>query len=178
MRTVKRCNVRLSDGRTAILDTCELFPGEFETMLLDSKTEEEITSATAKTEAEALRDFSRIRTRYNVPELSGRYAALASALESAKESGLEAGESLGNDWGTCNFDAPAVVLPRWSQKMVEAAAKKAGIGCFKWREMGAGCYVFPLRFGYQGNANTAAAEAAAESLKAAGYEAFVYYQMD
>lgn len=135
MKTVKRCNVRLSDGRTAILDTCELFPGEFETMLLDSKTDEEITSATAKTEAEAMRDFARIRTRYNVPDLSGKYAAFASALE---------------------------------------AAKKAGIGCFKWREMGVGCYVFPLRFGYQGNANTAAAEAAAESLKAAGYEAFAY----
>lgn len=178
MRTVKRCNVRLSDGRSAILDTCELFPGEFETMLLDPQTDEEITSATAKTETDALRDFSRIRTRYNAPELSGRYAALASALAAARDSGMEAGEALGNDWGTCNFDAPAVSLPRWSQKLVEAAAKKAGVGCFKWRGMGAGCYVFPLRFGYQGNANTAAAEAASNSLKASGFEAFVYYQMD
>lgn len=35
MRQIKTSEIRLADGRRAILDTCEIFPGEFETMLLD-----------------------------------------------------------------------------------------------------------------------------------------------
>lgn len=102
----------------------------------------------------------------NIPPLPSMYptAISATAWADMKRAELE--------------HAPAVFLPRWNRQQVEAAAEAAGVGCFKWNSMGGGCYVFPLRFGYQGNANTAAAEAAANSLKSAGYEAFVYYQMD
>lgn len=178
MRTIQSAHIRLKNNRRAVLDTCEVFPGEFETMLLYPGSGDEITSAKAATKAEALADFDRIRRQYEAPGPSGRYAALAEALKAARDTGEQAAEALGDDWGTCNMDAPAVCLPRWNRKQVEAAAEAAGVGCFKWHSMGGGCYVFPLRFGYQGNANTAAAEAARDSLKAAGYDALVYYQID
>lgn len=147
MRTIKTEQIWLRNNRRAILDTCELYPGEFETMLLSPDSGDEIASAKAATEAEALSDFDRIRRQYEAPGPSGQYAALAEALKAARDTG-------------------------------EQAAEAAGVGCFKWHSMGGGCYVFPLRFGYQGNANTAAAEAARDSLKAAGYDALVYYQID
>lgn len=174
MRTIQSAHIRLRNSRRAVLDTCEVFPGEFETMLLYPGSGDEIASAKAATKAEALADFDRIRRQYEATGPSGRYAALAEALKAARDTGEQAAEALGDDWGTCNMDAPAVCLPRWNRQQVEAA----GVGCFKWHSMGGGCYVFPLRFGYQGNANTAAAEAARDSLKAAGYDALVYYQID
>lgn len=178
MRTIKNQKIRLSNGRWAVLDVSELFPGEFETMLLYPGSGDEISSAKAATEAEALADFDLMRRQYEALGPSGRYAVLAEALKAARNAGEQAAEAQGDDWGTCNMDAPAVFLPRWNRQQVEAAAEAAGVGCFKWNSMGGGCYVFPLRFGYQGNANTAAAEAARDSLKAAGYDALIYYQID
>ena len=177
MKTIKHERLHLQNGRRVILDTCELTPGKFETMLLLESSGEEIDSAIASTEEQALLDFDRIKAKHMASELSGKYAALAEALKAAKAAGKLSAESLGDDGGTCNMDAPAVVLPRFQRSKVEAAAQAAGVGCFHWREMGP-CYVFPLRLGYQGFANTAAAESAAASLKAAGHETLVYYQMD
>lgn len=132
MRTIKNEKIRLSNGRWAVLDASELFPGEFETMLLYPGSGEEITSAKASTEAQAI----------------------------------------------CNFDAPALYLPRWNQQQVKAEADAAGVGCFKWQFMGGGVYVFSLRLGYQGNANTEAAEEALDCLIDAGYNGRTYYEID
>lgn len=178
MRTIKNEKIRLSNGRWAVLDASELFPGEFETMLLYPGSGEEITSAKASTEAQAICDFDRIRKEYAGPELTGKYAKLSKALKAAREAGKRAAEALGNDGGACNFDAPALYLPRWNQQQVKAAAEAAGVGCFKWQFMGGGVYVFPLRLGYQGNANTAAAEEALDCLIDAGYNGRTYYEID
>lgn len=51
MNTIKHTEYK-HNGRRVILDTCELAPGKYETMLLYPNGEE-ITSRTARTEADA-----------------------------------------------------------------------------------------------------------------------------
>lgn len=65
-----------------------------------------------------------------------------------------------------------------SLKRAAAAARAAGLGCYTWKLYREKLFVFPLRIGGQANSRTRAAEAAAESLKADGYNATMYYQMD
>ncbi len=106
--------------------------------------------------------------------LTGKYAKLRDDLIKARESGLKRA-AVSDDGGTCNFDSPAIKLPRWQVAKVKQAAAEAGCGCFVWFS---GVYVFVLRCDGQANKVTAAAEAAEKALKNAGYDAFVYYQAD
>ena len=107
-----------------------------------------------------------------------KYEALTEALKKAVAAGQEAIDRNPEDGGTCNFDAPAIALPRWKEEEVKAAARAAGVGCFTWKFYPEKLFVFPLRIGGQGNSRTRAAEAAERSLKADGYNATMYYQMD
>ena len=109
---------------------------------------------------------------------TAKYERLTEALRRAKPAAELAVAENPEDGGTCNFDSPAIFLPRWNAKRVEEAAKKAGCGCFKWDCYGAKYFVFLLRVGGQGNSRTLAAETAKDSLAAEGYHASVYYQMD
>lgn len=109
---------------------------------------------------------------------TAKYERLTEALRRAITAAELAVAENPEDGGTCNFDSPALLLPRWNEKRVEEAAKKAGRGCFKWDCCGAKYFVFPLRVGGQGNSRTLAAETAKDSLAAEGYHANVYYQMD
>ena len=109
----------------------------------------------------------------NTP-LTGKYAQLRDGLIKARKAGLERA-AVSDDGGTCNFDSPAIKLPRWQVAKVKQAAAEAGCGCFVWFS---GFYVFPLCCGGQANKVTAAAEAAEKALKNAGYDASVYYQAD
>ena len=108
-----------------------------------------------------------------------KYEKLTAALAKAKLAAISAVAENPEDGGTCNFDSPYIVLNRWPESRVKEAAEKAGCGCFKWggyrKET---IYVFPVRVGGQGNSRTRAAEAAWKSLKADGYRAGVYCQMD
>ena len=107
-----------------------------------------------------------------------KYEALSEALKRATAAALEAVARDPEDGGTCNFDAPAIALPRWNEAKVKAAAEAAGTGCYSWKLFGEKLFVFPIRAGGQGNSRTRAAEAAERSLKADGYNATMYYQMD
>lgn len=175
MKTIKHAEIRLSNGQIAILDTAEIHPGTYETMLM-YRNGTEITSATTTSEAQAVADFDHLRKQYESTALTGKYAKLADDLRKAAAAGISAGKCLGNDGGTCNFDSPEILLPRWRESLVMEAAKAAGVGCFRCPYTGA--YVFPLRAGFQGNANTEAAETARDVLIDAGYNASVYYQVD
>lgn len=62
MNTIKHTEYK-HNGRRVILDTCELAPGKYETMLLYPNGEE-ITSRTARTEADAIADFNDLLTAY------------------------------------------------------------------------------------------------------------------
>lgn len=169
--------IRLADGRTMTLSAAQISENEYEVMLLDPESGDEVDVAKAGTEAEALSHFKRLREFYHVPEPKGRYKKLAEDLAAALAYGLE--RKGDDDGGTCNFDAPSLHLPGWERKKVEAAAKTAGLGCFVWNLWGSKHYVFSIREGVgQGLTRTKAAEAMAECLKGLGYEAMTYCQAD
>ena len=169
--------IRLADGRVLTLSAACIGPGKYEVMLLDPESGDEVDVAQAGTEAEALSHFKRLREFYHVPEPKGRYKKLAEDLAAALAYGLE--RKGDDDGGTSNFDAPALSLPKWEKKKVEAAAKTAGLGCFVWNLWGSKLYVFSIREGGgQGLTRTKAAEAMAECLKGLGYEAMTYCQAD
>lgn len=175
-RQIKTANITLADGRIAILSTAELSVGEYETMLASPDFETEYKVLRNTSEGGALADFRKLLKTYHVAPLSGKYAKLAEDLRKAAAAGYAAAER-SDDGGSCNFDAASIRLNGWIRAKVEQAAREAGVGCFVWNLWGSKSYVFPLRCG-QGNARTAGAEAMSKHLKAAGYEASMYYQMD
>lgn len=171
--------IQLSNGRIYTLDAARIGTNEYEVMLFNPKTGEEVDSATASTEADAILQFDRLKKLYHHPEpiLKGRYKKLAEDLKEALAYGLEHKGT--DDGGTSNFDAPSLHLPGWERKKVEAAAKAAGLGCFVWNLWGSKSYVFPIREGVgQGMTRTKAAEAMQEFLKVRGYDGTTYCQAD
>lgn len=176
-RQIKQANITMADGSTAILSTAEVEPGHFETMLATPDFGHEYKVLRTHSEAQAISDFNHLRKTYHVAPLTGKYAVLADALKKAAADGLRAADGV-DDGGTCNFDAATLDLKGWTEAKVKEAAKAAGVGCFVWNLWGSKRYVFPLHLGGQANARTVAAEAMRNSLKAAGYEAGMYYQAD
>ncbi len=176
--------IRLNNGRIYTLDAAKIGTNEYEVMLFNPKTGDEVDSATATTEADAILQFERLRKKYHHPKegqaevvLKGRYKKLAEDLKEALAYGLEHKGT--DDGGTSNFDAPSLHLPGWERKKVEAAAKAAGLECFIWNLWGSKSYVFPIREGVgQGYTRTKAAEAMQEFLKRRGYDGTTYCQAD
>lgn len=169
--------IRLADGRTMTLSAAQISENEYEVMLFDPGSGEEVASRQTNDRDEALQEFRHMRDRFHVPELKGRYKKLAEDLTAALAYGLE--RKGDDDGGTSNFDAPALSLPGWEKKKVEAAAKTAGLGCFVWNLWGSKSYVFSIRGGVgQGLTRTRAAEAMREYLANLGYDATTYCQAD
>ena len=166
-------HIRLADGRSATLSAAQLSDVKYETMLLlNDGSGEEVTSYQSTSADNAVYFFNEIKNTYHVPELTGKYN---DDLKAALAYGLE---HTGDDGGTCNFDAPALFLTDWKKKLVEAAARTAGVGCFEWEFLNSKAYVFSVRGAGQGYTRTKAAEAMSHYLKEQGYETMVYYQMD
>lgn len=177
--------IRLKNGRIYTLDAAKIGTSEYEVMLFNPRTGEEVDSAKASTEADAILQFDRLKRLYHhpapaadaTPALKGRYKKLAEDLKDALAYGLE--RKGDDDGGTSNCDAPSIHLPGWEKKKVEAAAKAAGLGCFVWNLWGCKSYVFSIREGVgQGMTRTKAAEAMSERLKALGYDSMTYCQAD
>ena len=82
------------------------------------------------------------------------------------------------DGGTCNFDTPQLILTGWRESEIKEAFDAAGLRCYIQKS--GKSYVVDVIgcTNGQGDLRTEMAEAARESLKADGYEAYVYYQMD
>nr|WP_325297189.1 hypothetical protein [uncultured Dysosmobacter sp.] len=170
-------NVRLADGRRALLSAARISADTYEVMLLAYPNSEEVDSHQCATAEEATAWFRRMRSYYHVPELNGRYKDLADHLADALAYGLE--RKGDDDGGTCNFDALALKLDGWQQNKVEAAAKAAGLGCFVWKLWKHRLYVFPIQSGVgQGYTRTKAAEAMEQRMKELGYISALYCQMD
>ncbi len=174
-------------GRRVILDTAELSPSNYETMLMTPGGYVEIASMSATTEAEALRHFAAIRAAYppDKPKakrapgaLTGRYAKLRDDLKKALDAGRAAEDANPEDGGTCNFDSAALSLPRWTAEKVKQAAKEAGTGCFIWNCYGSKLFVFGPDSRAQGNARSRNAKAMTAALRSMGYDAMDYCQMD
>lgn len=166
------------NNRPAIIDAAEIVPGLYEVMAMYNNGAE-IASRTTNSADKAARIFSEMCRDLDVPALlTGKYAKLRDDIRAALNAGRAAEDADPEDGGTCNFDAAAVKLPRWCSEKVIQAAKEAGTSCSKWSYYGSGYYVINPDTRAQANARSRNAEAVTAALKAAGYDAFDYAQID
>ena len=105
-----------------------------------------------------------------------KYAQLASDLTAAVAAARAAAP--GPDGGTCNFDSLMLSLPRWDAAKIEEAAKTAGIRAFDSTFCRRKVWVFTVPCGGQAEKYTRQAEAMCKTMKAAGYDAHVWYRLD
>lgn len=180
MNTIKHTEYKYN-GRRVILDTCELAPGKYETMLLYPNGHE-IDCRTARTEADAIADFDKLLTAYPADTkpaapkpLTGKYAKLRDDLIKAHAIALDAAAQV-EDGGTCNFDAPSLLLPRWQSAKVKQACEEAGGDYFRWGYSKR--YVICLRLPGQANKRETAAKSMTKALTAMGYDALTYCAID
>lgn len=167
-------------GRRVILDAAEIFPGEYETMILRASDGEEIDSKTTRNKADAIAAFDAFRKAYppDGEALTGRYAKLRDDLRKALAAGVAAEEEDPEDGGTCNLDSAAIYLPRWNARKVQQAAKEAGTRCSDWNLFGQKHFVFFPITHAQANARSRNAEAVTKSLQSMGYDAIDYCHID
>lgn len=180
MNTIKHTEYTYNNRRV-ILDACELTPGKYETMLLYPNGHE-IAYRTARTEADAIADFDELLTAYPADTkpaapkpLTGKYAKLRDDLIKAHAIALDAAAQV-DDGGTCNLDAPSLLLPRWQSAKVKQACKEAGGDYFRWSCSNR--YVICLRLPGQAYKRETAAEAMTKALSDMGYDALTYCAID
>ena len=119
MNTIKHTEYK-HNGSRVILDTCELAPGKYETMLLYPNGHE-IACRTARTESGRNRRlFDELLTAYPADTkpaapkpLTGKYAKLRDDLREVVARSAKPQPHKLSDGGTCNLDAPSLLLPRW-----------------------------------------------------------------
>lgn len=181
MNTIKHTEYK-HNGRRVILDTCQLNANHFETMLM-LPSGDEITSRTARTEAGALADFDAIyqahpadRKPTEPKPLTGKYAKLRDDLRKVYEIGKAAAAQV-EDGGTCNLDAPSLLLPRWQSAKIKQACDEAGCGCFEWKLFNRR-WVICFRIPGQAYKRETAAEVMTKALADMGYDALTYCAID
>ena len=174
-----------TDGRrmaNIIIDTC-IMGGKYETMVL--RNSNDIACKYADTIEEAEKQYNDLLEQYTVRNkpvkpiekpLTGKYKKLSEDLKTALVEAKKA--DTGEDEGTCNFDAPAIIAPRWREDKVKQAAKEAGTTAFKWDWFGQTKYVFGVPTNAQGNRRTRVAGAMNYALMNMGYETLLYCAMD
>lgn len=113
----------------------------------------------------------------NDKPLTGKYAKLRDDLKAALIAG-KAAEINSDDGGSCNFDSPALYLPRWNEELVKRAAKEAGSSCFIWHLFKSKLFVFRPNTACQANGRSRNAEMMRKYLETAGYDAMDYCQAD
>lgn len=112
-------------------------------------------------------------------ELTGKYAKLRDDLKVALLAGKSAEQANPEDGGTCNFDSPTLILPRWRKALVKQAAEEAGTSCFEWNGFGnSGEFVFSPLTNSQGNARTRNAIGVRNMLDLMGYSTSLYLWID
>ena len=82
------------------------------------------------------------------------------------------------DGGTCNFDMVTlkIKIPKKLTQYISVKLEK--MLAHDWGRLWKGYYLVDIPLSGQGNRRTRMAEAACESLKAAGYNAMMFYQCD
>ena len=169
-------------GEHIVVDLAEI-EGQYEVMALvycekADENGDEIDSYTTDDFPVAERVFKSMCEKFGAPELKGKYLKLRDDIGRAKDSGEIAIILDPDDGGTCNFDSPTIYLPGWNKKKVIQAAREAGVSAWEWKSYTEKRFVLAVGNVGQGNARTRYAEAMCESLKAAGYDTGMYYQMD
>ena len=177
------CRAEYGRGKNRILvSAAQLAQSVYEVAALRPNGDElELVRVSSALEARAV--FAQMQQRFGpvaeraseTPAMRRLIAALLRATDAAR---LAAAENGGEDGGTCNFDAPALELPRWREADIQYCARAAGTTAFAWRIFGKRLWVFGVPLGGQGNRRSRQAEAIVESLAADGFNACEYCQMD
>jgi len=164
------------NGKKVIVDLAEIDEGKFETMVMyeDGTEVKCFRSLDFELAKEMFCDWN---TQYHWSKpvkITGKYLKLKDDLETAQLIGREAeNEYLAchyfRDGGTCNFDAPYVLIPRANKRVMDK------LGAYEWYKSR---FVLPVDTRCQGYGRTKNAEAMCEALKDMGYECGMYYQMD
>lgn len=100
---------------------------------------------------------------------------LTAALVSARRAATQVEKNAPDDGGSCNIDTCVVLLPRVRAKTIESASRMAGT--FVDRKKPSEWWVW-LGGGAQASLRTRRMEAGAKALKAAGFDAYVWYKAD
>ena len=165
-----------------IVSAAQLAPGLYEVATLrPSGAELELVRTASEPEARAV--YAQMQQRFGpvaekaseTPAMRQLIAALIRAADAAR---IAADADGGEDGGTCNFDSPALELPRWREADIQYCARRAGTSAFSWRIFGKRLWVFGVPLGGQGNRRSRQAEAMVQSLTADGFTACEYCQMD
>lgn len=82
------------------------------------------------------------------------------------------------DSGTCNFDSVVIKITIPAKLAAQAWVKLDKMLVSDYGRMWKGCYMVNIPLSGQANRRTRMAEAARDALVEAGYDAFMYYQMD
>lgn len=184
-------------GRTLIIDTAALpLYGQkvcghpvYETIAMYADGHDIMTS-TADNEADAIKNHTKLLEKYKAREqariaeeqkktenpLTGKYAKLRDDLKTALAATAYLEQT--EDGGTCNFDSPALKLPRWNSKKIEQAAEEAGCGAWKWDLWGNSRWVISFRSSGQANRRSRRADALVKALSGMGYDCTEYCAMD
>lgn len=172
-------------GKRILIDAAELSPDVYEIMALRPGSGAELDSKTAHSMDDAKTIYEAMLSHYTsapvtktAQPLTGKYAQLRDDLAAALAAGLAVEDADPEDGGTSNHDSAALRLPRWNADKIQQAAKEAGTGCFTWTLFGSKLYVFTPKTKGQGNARSRNAEAMTAALRALGYDATDYCQMD
>lgn len=160
------------------IDTAQLESGKYETIAMKPSGYEVDSRATWHLE-EARENHSLFLRRFRAEENKYWPAKQYKLVIALREARLAAyAHASDPDDGTCNFDAPAVALPRWREADVKACAEAAGLSYHDWTLYGGKMWVFSVPVAGMSNRRTHAAETMTKVLKDHGFEALTYYQMD
>lgn len=163
-----------------IVDICEMY-GKYEIMAMYAGGEE-INCNRKKTLSAAVTMWREMCKHYlptTPTPLSGKYAKLRDDIKAALEAGKAVEAENPEDGGTCNFDAPAIKLPRWSAEKVKQAAKEAGTSAMDWDLWGERRFVIFPNSKAQANARSRNAEAMEYYLRRiCRYNCTLYCQAD
>lgn len=109
---------------------------------------------------------------------------LIEALKRANEAAISADPGPDDDAGTCNFDSPAIKLPRMRNDAAEQVSQITGVRLAKFSAWGSGWFWVLVDMRGQGNRRTKMMEAALKVLKELqpdignNVKVAGYYQMD
>lgn len=99
---------------------------------------------------------------------------LARKIADATKAGIAEAEANPEDGGSCNLDHVVIT----GLKHMRVARLEEVLGCRLTKGPYAGTFRLPVRWGGQGNQRYRGVQAQAASLKAAGVDCYVHYQID
>lgn len=107
-----------------------------------------------------------------------KYEKLTEDIKKALAAGAAAEAARPGDGGTCNFDSPALRLPRWIGKKIQAAAEAAGTFADDWDLYGHKYWIIWPNCKGHADARCVYSRAMCKAFDDLGYDCTEYCQAD